>query len=158
MAWRGMDLCDLGAAQRRLYQPEPHNARPARAGLRAGVFRPHRMAAPHASGRRHILFDLLSWIFFRANSLADAWYVLTHLLPLDLGGVLASFGKWDLLTSFALLALFLAAEFFSRGDTAPARLFYRRRSVRYACYLLLFVLIMMFGVTGNEIAFIYFQF
>ena len=136
-----------------------HTTRALRERVCARVFSA-RTAWLHRTLQVAVTFFLIcfSWIFFRANSLADAWYVLTHLLPLDLGGVLASFGKWDLLTSFALLALFLAAEFFSRGDTAPARLFYRRRSVRYACYLLLFVLIMMFGVTGNEIAFIYFQF
>ena len=28
-------------------------------------------------------FVSVTWIFFRANSLSDAWYVLTHMLDLD---------------------------------------------------------------------------
>lgn len=99
-----------------------------------------------------------SWIFFRANSLSDAVYIITHLFPLNAGAVFAVFGKYQLFCAAFFILLFAAIQYFARGDTALSRLFYRRRSVRYLCYLSLFALIMMFGVTGNETAFIYFQF
>ena len=107
-----------------------------------------------------ITFALIcfSWIFFRANSLSDAVYVIGHIFPLDFTSLLSAFMSYQLIVWGALAVLFAAISYFMRSDNALSRLFYRSRSVRYACYLALFALIMTFGVTGNETAFIYFQF
>ncbi len=99
-----------------------------------------------------------SWIFFRANSLSDAIYIISHIFPLDFAGFFESIGTYRIVSSALLALLFCIISFVSRKENALTRLFYGHRTVRYICYLVLFGLIMMFGVTGNETAFIYFQF
>lgn len=99
-----------------------------------------------------------SWIFFRANSLSDAIYIIGHLFPLNFAGLVESFGAYRLISSGVLALLFCVISFVSRKENVLTRFFYEHRAVRYVCYLVLFGLIMMFGVTGNETAFIYFQF
>lgn len=107
-----------------------------------------------------ITFALIcfSWIFFRANSIGDAIYIIKNMFPLNLAELVPAFGTYRLLSSIVLALLFCVISFVSRNDNCLTRFFYRYRAVRYACYLVIFGLIMMFGVTGNETAFIYFQF
>ena len=99
-----------------------------------------------------------SWIFFRANSLQDAFYIISHLFPLNFETLASSFSAYQLISCASLALLFAGISFFSRNNNPISRFFYKHRSFRYACYLTLFALIMMFGVTVNETAFIYFQF
>lgn len=107
-----------------------------------------------------VTFGLIcfSWIFFRANSLSDALYVITNIFPLNFAGLADAFSKYQLISCTALALLFAGISYFSRNDNKLSRFFYAHRSFRYVCYLTLFALIMMFGVTVNETAFIYFQF
>ena len=114
----------------------------------------------HNLFRVFVTFCLIcfSWIFFRANSIGDAFYVITHIFPLNFGGIFESFSGYQIISCSFLALIFAGISYFSRNDNKISRFFYRHRSFRYACYLTLFVLIMMFGVTVNETAFIYFQF
>ena len=113
-----------------------------------------------------ITFGLIcfSWIFFRANSLNDAIYVITHLVPESLhpsaivNGISGITGAFHLVTALASVAVMELVHFFSRNNNAVHRFFNRHASFRYFCYLFLLAGILMFGVTGNETAFIYFQF
>lgn len=113
-----------------------------------------------------ITFSLIcfSWIFFRANSMQDAFYIITHLLPQNLypGAIAESLqgivSPFQAFTVVGFVAVMELVHFFQRNRN-PVHVFYERHvSVRYACYLFLLVSILMFGVTGNETAFIYFQF
>ncbi len=107
-----------------------------------------------------VTFTLIcfSWIFFRANSLSDAIYIITHIFPLNFAGLSSAFTTYQLISCSFLALLFAGISYFSRNSNPISRFFYAHRSFRYICYLTLFALIMMFGVTVNETAFIYFQF
>ena len=142
-----------------VYTSVSHGTKALRARISSRVFG-EKGARLHKILQVGITFALIcfSWIFFRANSMYDAIYIITHIFPLNFGEALELFGKYQLVSCTLLSVLFAAISYFSRGDTCLARVFYRHRSVRYVCYLTLFALIMMFGVTGNETAFIYFQF
>ncbi len=107
-----------------------------------------------------------AWIFFRANSLSDALYVVTHLLT-GWGGVLSPSGlKAAVFTTFqkstlavAVLALCImegvhimqrTGNFTQWFSTLPAW-------ARWAAYYGIVFAILLFGVF-NESQFIYFQF
>lgn len=107
-----------------------------------------------------ITFTLIcfSWIFFRANTIGDAFYIIMHLFPLrstSLNGVVSNY---QLVCAAVFLLILFICHYFGRNRNAVSNFFYHHRTVRYVCYLFVFTLIMMFGVTGNETAFIYFQF
>ena len=94
----------------------------------------------------------------------DAFYIITHLLPQNLypGAIAESLqgivSPFQAFTVVGFVAVMELVHFFQRNRN-PVHVFYERHvSVRYACYLFLLVSILMFGVTGNETAFIYFQF
>lgn len=107
-----------------------------------------------------LTFNLVAvaWIFFRATSLADAWYILTHLLvgfawqapgPIGLGAT----------TALVVLCSIVMMELYE---------WLRQRGVfqisllpwwsRWACYYALVTLILLFGVLHAQGQFIYFQF
>ena len=140
-----------------LYVSTSRLTRDFRAKISAKIFKKEFL---HNIFRVFITFTLIcfSWIFFRANSLGDAIYVITHIFPLNFGGIFTSFTGYQMISCTFLALLFTGISYFSRNDNKVSRFFYRHRSFRYVCYLTLFVLIMMFGVTVNETAFIYFQF
>ncbi len=113
-----------------------------------------------------ITFSLIcfSWIFFRANNLSDAFYVVRNMVPDSLhpravvdsiSGITPLFYA---VSAFASVCVMEIVHFFGRNDNAVHRFFNNHRFFRYLCYLFLAGAILMFGVTGNETAFIYFQF
>ncbi|MEG2377640.1 MAG: MBOAT family O-acyltransferase [Clostridia bacterium] len=107
-----------------------------------------------------ITFSLItfSWIFFRANNVEDAIYVITHIFPLDIAGISSAASAYQLVCAGAFVLILGLTHYFGRCENRVSRFFYSHRSFRYACYISVFALILMFGVTGNETAFIYFQF
>lgn len=103
---------------------------------------------------------LLAWIFFRANSLVDAWYILTHLgqdWSLSLGyGI--GVGVWA--TGVAILAILVmeCVQFIHSRSGGIGRLldtlpFWQRWMLYYG----VLYAILMFG-RFNHTEFIYFQF
>jgi D-alanyl-lipoteichoic acid acyltransferase DltB (MBOAT superfamily) len=113
--------------------------------------------------RRLLVFALIdvSWIFFRADNLSDAWYILTHLGSLHGGvGLGAAFavGRRDLLLAFAALAALLAFD--AATERCPDWLSWiRRRSAwqRWALYQAAVAGVVFLGHYGGA-QFIYFQF
>ena len=132
-----------------------------------GVFHLTRPNTIHKIIQILITFSLIcfSWIFFRANSIHDALYIVTNLLPDQwsaaaltgsLQGLATPFQAWS---AFGFVLVMEIVHYVQRNRVNPIRKFYdHHRAFRYACYLFLFISILMFGVTGNETAFIYFQF
>ena len=106
------------------------------------------------------------WIFFRANSLADAWHIVTHLLAWE-GGIFST-----LLAAWSALGMTLI-DAFSIGCALLVLLSYDLASVhcdvitligklhtwkRWIIYLL-FMLFMLFLIPAHSSgAFVYFQF
>ncbi|GAA4380062.1 MBOAT family O-acyltransferase [Hymenobacter koreensis] len=113
-----------------------------------------------------------AWIFFRANTLADAQYIATHLFtgwPESLRAVVtnAAYGRthWLYLEhstgQFALALLCLAAlliiELSQQEESLPAVFQVRFAPVRWSVYVGLVLAVLFFGVF-NSSQFIYFQF
>ena len=114
------------------------------------------------------IFVTLAWVFFRAKSLSDAVYVLTHLFT-DLeilhpgayfyNGMNVIFMNWGLFfRDLALYILPLAVyDWFSLKTDVPAWIGKRSPLVRYGYVVLLIAVILIFGYVGQS-TFVYFQF
>ncbi len=103
---------------------------------------------------------LVTWVFFRAESLRDAVFILTRvqegwasLLP----GVRTRLGTWEVLLPVVLLVILLVTEVLDERKPMWERLAARRGYVRWAFYYALIVLLLVFGNWGAE-DFVYMQF
>jgi len=114
------------------------------------------------------VFVTLAWVFFRAKSLPDAVYVLTHLFT-DLeilhpgayfyNGMNMIFLNWELFfRNLALYILPLAVyDGCSLKTDVPAWIGQRGPLVRYGYIVLLVAVILVYGYVGQS-TFVYFQF
>lgn len=110
-------------------------------------------------------FCSFAWIFFRANSLADASYIITHLFS----GITSPVqylknGFYDIgMTSESLIipalsVLILAVyDFFSLNTDVIAWISKQKTIIRYTFYFGILIFIMLFKASG-EAVFVYFQF
>jgi alginate O-acetyltransferase complex protein AlgI len=121
-----------------------------------------------------VVFGLvtLGWVFFRATSLGDAWYVLSH-LGAGLGGQLDAlaarepaalrdvlflgFESSKLVLATAAVSALLAVERLHAGGPIRARLALATAPLRWAAYACAVLTIMTLGVFQSA-RFIYFQF
>ncbi len=108
----------------------------------------------------------LGWIFFRAESVRDAFHFIGEIarLPWTLNwatGGLADLplprGPLDLAVSAALIALLLAVESWVRDGVIEGKLTAQPTPVRWASYVALLLGLLWFAVPTNQ-QFIYFQF
>lgn len=107
-----------------------------------------------------ITFNLISlaWVFFRADTLSDAFYIISHIfvqfnLPLrSLSSIFATFLVACIFILFVLLEIFLFI------DHSKKRKFFKKLPFALKCpiYVVGLVLISLLGVSTNE--FIYFHF
>jgi alginate O-acetyltransferase complex protein AlgI len=101
---------------------------------------------------------VLSWVFFRARSLSDALYVLTHLAVGSSGirGFLFRVGYYDLIVVACGAAIVGWIDMAGRGHHIESLL---KQSVwlRWPAYYALAMAILLFGAEARA-AFIYFQF
>jgi alginate O-acetyltransferase complex protein AlgI len=111
------------------------------------------------------VFNLVSfaWIFFRASSLKDAVYIVTHLLvPSEFSLTRVSdffnVSLFDFLTTLFLLILMESVEIMQK-NTGQASAFFHRKPValRWMFYYLVILVILVFGKFSEQ-NFIYFQF
>jgi alginate O-acetyltransferase complex protein AlgI len=126
-------------------------------------------------GGAQVLFTFglvcFAWIFFRANNLSDAVYVVRHLfdglgsLPADLGNVpfiklniLLQKDKWDFVIALLALGLLLAVHGVQQRHSVRELLRQRATWVRWALYYAAIVAILFFGAFNESQQFIYFQF
>lgn len=105
-----------------------------------------------------------TWIFFRADSLNTAWYILTHLfvqlhesLPVAFSYRMG-FARWDAVVAVFSVGLLLLVEWQQRGQSLLSQLSRQPVYVRWSGYVLLGLLIVFLGVFDRSQQFIYFQF
>lgn len=101
----------------------------------------------------------LSWILFRARSLADAWYTLTHLGFSVPAGFFANLGlaRLDLAVAILSIVVLESVHLLQRREPIMARLRNRPAWTRWALYATAVFAILMFG-EFISLDFIYFQF
>ena len=102
----------------------------------------------------------LAWAFFRAGSVGDAWFILTHLLPLGrLDPFVLKVGGFTRATApflaFFLLAMTVVEWWIAHPSQAPG--LWRSPAFRGLCYNACLYSIAFFGFFGHR-DFIYFQF
>jgi alginate O-acetyltransferase complex protein AlgI len=113
----------------------------------------------------------LAWIFFRANSINDAFYVVSHLfdgfsaLPANLMSpqflkfnVLLSKDKWHFIFALGGIAFLLFTHYLQRGRSGRTLLNQQNIVIRWAFYLTIIWAILFLGAFNESQQFIYFQF
>jgi D-alanyl-lipoteichoic acid acyltransferase DltB (MBOAT superfamily) len=106
-----------------------------------------------------ILLASFAWIFFRAETMADAWKIIMN--------IFTTHSQWWSLTfipkmadfrlSLAFLLLMLLVEYFQKSKDIPAFVSSASWWLRWPVYIVFFWFIMIYGNFGNQ-HFIYFQF
>jgi alginate O-acetyltransferase complex protein AlgI len=101
-----------------------------------------------------------AWIFFRANTLGDSWYIATHLVPLGgLDPILLKFGGFTRATTpyltLSLVAMFVVEWWIAHPECRPS--LWARPAFRALAYNACLYAIVFFGFFGHR-DFIYFQF
>ena len=111
-------------------------------------------------GTTFILVNL-AWVFFRANSLSDAIYVLTHLfseISLTFSGInLGGIGWEGLIIAFISIAFMELVHILQRQNKMRRFLSDKQIWLRWTIYLMIIFAIILFGVFESK-EFIYFQF
>jgi len=108
-----------------------------------------------------IVFFLVNigWIFFRANTLADAWYVLTHIfsITLNFDTTVLGIDRYDFFIGIIAIILMEMVHVIQEKSTRLQLFFEKRRWLKWSVYTACVVAILAFGVY-DTIEFIYFQF
>lgn len=111
--------------------------------------------------RRIFIFHLvlLAWVFFRANSVSDAWYILSHFTSdFSLSTIKAFFGSTGVLGFSILLLIWLSFVVSDKWmDLRVKKNIHSSDWKDHLLYAFITALILVFGFFG-EVQFIYFQF
>lgn len=105
-----------------------------------------------------------SWIFFRANTINDAVYVIMNMFSnleesiQDITSTNLGSTKYELLISGFSLAILFTMEWIQRGQSIRQQIATIPAYQRLVIYFTLLMFIIMFGVFNNQQQFIYFQF
>ncbi len=117
-------------------------------------------------------FVSLAWVFFRADDIKDAGYVLAHLFDgitnpaaylaegrrqFQMAGMVQASGMKTLLTSCLCILVLLAHDYLEQTKSVWERLGRLKKPLRYALYFLLLFVILYSRQLG-EYEFVYFQF
>lgn len=107
-----------------------------------------------------VTFNLVSfaWIFFRANSVTDAFYIVSHLFdklswPLKLGS-----SQFTTALTVLLLGFYIILEIIYYLDSKRDHSFLKTLpfSIKTPCFIVVLIIIALFSVSNNQ--FIYFHF
>lgn len=102
----------------------------------------------------------IGWIFFRANNVQDAFYVLTHMfqgLSLNFSGIYIGVGWSELIIAFSVIAFMEFVHLIQEHRSIRQFLDNKPLLLRWSIYISIILLILLFGVFDNT-QFIYFQF
>jgi len=105
-------------------------------------------------------FVNIGWVLFRASSMTDAVYILTHMLKgisLDRTALNIGSSLPELIVSITLILVLIAYELMQDRVDIIARLKAKPKWLRWSVYYALIVLILLLGQFGTR-QFIYFQF
>ena len=120
-----------------------------------------------------VTFTLIcfAWIFFRANSSADAFYIVAHLgdnlmaLPSQLRSlsfikmnILMRRDKWDAIIAMTGVLLLFSVHLIQRRHSIRALIAQQPVAFRWAVYYAAAIAILFFGAFNESQQFIYFQF
>ncbi len=117
-----------------------------------------------------ITFSLVcfAWIFFRANSISDAFYIVNHSfddfnLFFDKQYIFMTLTSihnnlYELLISFGLIGLLLLFDFFAKDEDIHIKLLSANTVIRFSFYYIVTLLVLIAGVYYGQGEFIYFQF
>ncbi len=113
----------------------------------------------------------VAWIFFRANTISDAFYVVTHLfngfsiLPTNLlspqflkFNILMSKDKWHFIFALGGILFLLVTHYLQRETSGRTLLNRQNTMVRWSFYFGIVFIILFFGAFNESQQFIYFQF
>jgi len=119
---------------------------------------------PRLAGSMSILFTFtlvtIGWIFFRANSVSDAWYIITHLfadLSFDTYSLSLTKGRTWLVGCLLVIAIMEFVEITRERMDIKKFLAEKPSYVRWAIYAGAVAIILSAG-NSSEAQFIYFQF
>lgn len=102
----------------------------------------------------------IGWIFFRANNIGDAIYILSHLLnglSLNFSGIDIGIGWVNMVMIFLIIGLMEFVHMIQENGGMMQFLDNKPVILRWAIYLTIMIFIVLFGVF-DETPFIYFQF
>lgn len=110
------------------------------------------------------ILTCFAWVFFRAKSVGDAFYIISHLLS-NLGhslsqlkpGVLGS-TQYDYIVAIMALGILLGVERIQNHVLFNEWLYRQKYVVRMLLYYALVLFILLFGMFDVQEQFIYFQF
>ena len=122
-----------------------------------------KMPLLHKLIRQWITFHLVcvGWIFFRANSVGDGWYILTHLFAgwqWKLAGFGMGLGVIETGLSLALIGFLLWVHGVQEKISLRHWIFSQPVVVRWSSYLGIVLATYIFGYYQSQTQFIYFQF
>jgi D-alanyl-lipoteichoic acid acyltransferase DltB (MBOAT superfamily) len=110
-----------------------------------------------------ITFHLVcfAWIFFRANSISDALYLIGNLftgLEFKMGGYYLGLPRSELYISIIMIILMEMVHIVQRNRDFLEVLSARPTWVRWCLYYAAVIVVIFFGAFNNSTQFIYFQF
>jgi len=104
---------------------------------------------------------IIAWVFFRADSMGDAWYIFGHLHVVGDTRLATLWGlglpRFEMMMSFVSIIVLIAVDWRLEAQPAMFARAWRHRPVRWAAYLVGTYAVIFFGVLGRT-EFIYFQF
>lgn len=106
------------------------------------------------------IFTSIAWIFFRADNVSDAWYIITNLFTnfsFKLSGTNLGLDTADIIIAFASILLMEFVHIIQEHKGMRHFLSDKPKWLRWAIYVTLILFILLFGVFKNK-EFIYFQF
>ena len=104
------------------------------------------------------LLTMFAWVFFRSDTVNDAFYYIKKLFSASLFSKPDFYGMAGALVTIILIILFIIAEWLGRADSYAIQRFgiSQNKFFRYTFYYIIVVMIFLFA--GKEQNFIYFQF
>jgi D-alanyl-lipoteichoic acid acyltransferase DltB (MBOAT superfamily) len=102
---------------------------------------------------------LLSWVFFRATSLSEVWFILTHMFSASTAAQSLNLGLQGMDVPVALIALVIMEVVHALQRHTPVRQLLGGQSwwLRWSVYATAVLMILLFGMFSSQ-DFIYFQF
>lgn len=108
-----------------------------------------------------MLLVVLGWIFFRANTVTDAFYIVGHVLDFRGANVSAIFDlglpRFEMAMAFFWIVFLMGVDYCLFNQPFWVKRLWSARIFRHVCYQVLFWAIAFFGVF-KEVQFIYFAF
>lgn len=104
---------------------------------------------------------MIAWVFFRANTLSDSWFILKNMIALKSGSGFDDLGvsSFHVYISIVMIVILMVIEFVDKHHDTRAFLNRQNALFRWSVYLIGIFSILLYGVYGQDSPeFIYFKF